>query len=320
MHIVIALLAVAAIAFIFFRAYKRARRTERVKVTPAMMDQEDQQAKTKSFKESMQWKRPNVDYKELHAAFNQADYDLSKGNLKAAEQGFIKVISIRSDHAEANNKLALLYIKQGQHKKAEVIFRFLTEQYPDKPRFFSNLGRALYNQKKLADAAYAYEQAIRLDSKRPERYLSLGQVYREMEQFKLAISNFSKALDLNPRQEDLYFLITDLLDEIKAYSEAVAYLKAMLEIFPYNERAKRLITEFQRKMKLSPLSTEQKSQMREARIRQNTLFNEIPPGETVPQNNREHQSLDPNEESTKNAEPAANQMPLPTSNDTPPQS
>ncbi|MBP7819328.1 tetratricopeptide repeat protein [Candidatus Gracilibacteria bacterium] len=278
---------------IFIGAYKRIIKSEKSRLSSGMIGHSvdrrepslanQTMAPQRTFKSSLDWKRPNLDFKELNNLFNQADLNLSKGFVTEAEQGFIKVLAIKPDHEEANNKLGVLYLKTGQHKKAEEIYRLLTEIYPEKAVYFSNLGLSYYNQRKLKESARAYENAIWLDSKRPERFISLGQVYRELEEFTKSSSAFGKALELNSKNEDLYFVIADVLNEIRAYPEAIAYMKALLELSPYNDRAKFLITDFQRKMKLSPLSSEQKHQMANARFKQKTLFNDIGVGEAIPQ-------------------------------------
>lgn len=297
MRITLIVFALAIMAFIFVRAYRRTRRAQRIKVSPSLLqnhrEQEAALRNKSTFRNAMSWKRHDIDYKELNTTFSQADYNYSKGNLSAAEQGFIRVIAIKPDHADANNKLGLIYSKLGQFKKAEEIFRFLTEHYPNKATYYSNLGYVLCSLGNLSAAAVAYSSAVKLESHRPERFLRLGQVYYELQQHKQAISAFSKALELNPRQEEVYFTITDILDEIQAYSEAIATLKAMLEYFPYNDKAKGRILDFRRKLELSPLSSEQNGQMQRARHKQNSLFSEIPPGESISQQ-RDHQELSTN--------------------------
>ena len=277
MQLLLIIAALSGLVYIFFRVSKRMRRTDRIKVTPTLMATEGDltdRNKTRNFREAMSWKRQKVDYKEMNDTFNQADYQFSKGNYTVAAQGFVHVISLKNDHPEANNKLGIIYIKQEQYKKAEALYRKLTELYPNKALYYSNLGRVFYNQGRLDAAANAYHHAVQLDSRRPERYLSLGQVYRELKRYKESVSVFSKALDLNPRHEDLYFLIVDILDEIKAYEEAVAYLEAMLEFFPYNQNAKTLIIDFRRTMEISPLSSERIRKSAPA-AGQNSLFKEF---------------------------------------------
>lgn len=281
---------------IFINAYKRVRRIERVKVTPQKeIDEtsiESDQVVKNHFKQTKpKWKRDDVDYRTISELYNQADYHFSKGELAEAQKGFIKVIALKPSHAEANNKLGIIYIKQNQLTKAEAIYRSLIEFYPQNPIYYSNLGRVLYNDKRYKPAALAYEQAINLDPNRVERYLSLGEVYRQQGNLKKAVSSFSRVLEINPRNEDMYFLITDLLEEISAYEEAIAYLQAMLEYFPYNNKAKELLLEYRRRINLSPLSTERegvrrkKQNMLKNTTTNHTLFKDIKPGEATSQTN-----------------------------------
>lgn len=262
MAIFLIIIGILGLILIYHRVVKRVRKEERVKVSPELMQGNDtpnsQAVKaTTSFKKAMSWKRKTIDYKQLNQTYNNADYHYSRGEFAEAERGFIKVIALKEDHPEANNKLGIIYMKQNQHKKAEAIYRFLTEVYPQRPLYYSNLGRALYNQKNLPEAATAYERSVQLDKTRRERFLSLGQVYREMNDFKNAVKAFSKALELDLRNEELYFLIADLLEQLSAFDEAVAYMEAMLDQFPYNEIAKSRIRDYRRRAKISPLSTEQ---------------------------------------------------------------
>lgn len=289
MPIVLIIIAIIGIVFFFRRARKRLEKAERVKVSPDMMQQDKDAALNSSarvansFKRAMSWKRKAVDYKQLNQTYNQADFHFSKGDLREAEKGFIRVIALKEDHPESNNKLGIIYMKQEQFKKAEAIFRFLVETYPSRALYYSNLGRVLYSQERLAEAAEAYERAVQLDNTRIERYLSLGQVYKELKDIRKAVKAFSKALEQDIRNEGLYFLIVDLLEELQAYDQAIAYLEAMLDQFPYNDEAKQRIREYKRRLKISPLSTEDRKNLANTIEKQKTLFKDIEAGESVSQ-------------------------------------
>jgi len=249
---------------IYFNQYKLQARKERIKVKALkpklerVMDNLDLPKRN----DGLNWKRPKLDYKEISDTFNKAETLYAKKDIIGAKKTYISVLMLNPMHIGANNKLGLIYLKEGSASKAEAIFRKLVEIKPNESVYFSNLGLALYQMGHLESAKQAYEKSISLDSKKESRYLSLGQICVDLEQYKPAINAFSKALELNPKHDELYFFITDLLIKVEAYSEAMAFMSTFLNMNPYSQEAKDKIREIKIASGASPLSSDPRAELK----------------------------------------------------------
>lgn len=189
---------------------------------------------TQNIKKKTQKTRPT---KEINIAYRKADMHFAKGEHEEAEKVFIKVLALDDGHMDANLKLGLVYLQKGEAAKAEFFFNKLLEIKKD-PIFLSNLALALYQQKRLQEAAEAYEQAIGLDPRRESRFVSLAHVYRELGDDQKSLENMERAADLAPRNTEYLFTITDGYITQGEDEKALATLERILMIEPYNENAK----------------------------------------------------------------------------------
>ena len=249
---------------IYFNQYKIQARKERIKVKAVkpQLERIGDSFELPRRNDGFNWKRPKLDYKEISDTFNKAETLYAKKDYIEAKKTYISVLTLNPTHVGANNKLGLIYLKEGSPSKAEAIFRKLVEIKPNEAVYFSNLGLALYQMRHLEQAKSAYMRSIKLDHKKESRYLSLGQVCVDLEDWKPAINAFSKALELNPKNNDLYFYITDLLLKVNAYKEAMAFMNTFLNMNPYSQEAKDKIREIKRASGASPLSMDPRAELK----------------------------------------------------------
>lgn len=175
--------------------------------------------------------------KEINNAYRKADMLFAKAEYEEAEKVFIKVLALDDAHTDANLKLGLIYLHKGEAGKAEFFFNKLLSVKKD-PVFLSNLALALYQQKRLQEAADAYEQAIVLDPRKESRFVSLAHVYRELGNEQKALENMERAAVLAPRNTDYLFTIVDGYVLNSEDDRALQTLERILMIEPYNENAK----------------------------------------------------------------------------------
>ncbi|MBT6143497.1 tetratricopeptide repeat protein [bacterium] len=249
---------------IYFNQYKVQSRNQRIKVKAVkpMVESFDTKQPVAKRNDGLNWKRPKLDYKEIADVFNKAETFYSKKDYENAKKTYINVLTLHPLHPGANNKLGLIYLKEGRASKAEVIFRKLVEIKPHEAVYYSNLGLALYSLGHKLEAKQAYTRAIKLDPKKDSRFLSLGQVCVDLKHWKPAINAFSKALELNPKNDKLYFYIADLLIKVQAYNEAMAFMKTYLNMNPYSKEAKDKIREIKIKSGASPLNVDPRAELK----------------------------------------------------------
>lgn len=189
----------------------------------------------------------DLDFSEINRIYRIADMHFSRGDIAEAEKWFIKTLAVHEHHAEALNKLGVIYIQQGYSRRAEILYRKLLSITQKEPTYYCNYGRCLYNQKRYADAIEAYENAIKLDCTKPSRFASIGQIYYDQKDFQNALTYFSKALDLDPTNVDFLSVTADLAKIVGDTERMHKSLRKMLELDPYNSEIKARLESLEQK-------------------------------------------------------------------------
>lgn len=187
--------------------------------------------------------KPSValNWSEINRAYRIADMHFTRGDLKEAEKWFIKVISLHDAHAEALNRLAVIYLKQDNPRRAELLYRKIFGITQKEPSYYANYGRCLYDQGRKHDALEAYENAAKLDATQAPRFISIGQIYYELNDLQKALAHFSRAVELEPTNVE-YLTVTAETAGIAGDSERQKRcLKKLLEIDPYNSKAQEML-------------------------------------------------------------------------------
>lgn len=99
---------------------------------------------------------------------------------------------------------------------------------PDDPQAYFERGRLLRIQKRLDDAAVAFEQALARDPRHIEALRGLGDVQREMGRPAAAIATWRRALDLVPDSAVLHHRVGEaLLDQGQAQAALEEFQRAL---------------------------------------------------------------------------------------------
>lgn len=183
---------------------------------------------------------------QIKILFTKAMAAFENGDIHKAQTRFEELLALDKNHKEANSKVGLIYLKLESFAKAEDIFNKLIKLFPDDPVYYSNLGRALYEQKKFKNALEAYLQALNLDSSRPGRYVSTAEVFRALSDNLKAEEMYKKAIEGEP--ENIHFLLafSDFQIEIGKSSQAKYYLRQALKLDPHNRHAQEMLNEIEK--------------------------------------------------------------------------
>lgn len=171
----------------------------------------------------------------------KADSVLAKGDMKQAEQLLIQALALDPSNIDTYHKLGLLYLRQGQFGKAEMMYQKLVTSAKNDPVYFSNLAVALYQQKKLEEAKSNYRKAIELDASRAGRFFSLAQVLQELGEVQEALSHFRKAIEMDPGNLDYLLTLAQVYMEIDMMDDAQALLGEILAAYPENVIAREMM-------------------------------------------------------------------------------
>lgn len=185
--------------------------------------------------------KPGMDQTKI--LFTQAMTHYENGDLNEAANKLEKLLKVKPDHHSAQLKLGLIYLKKGAFDKAENIFKKLIEADDKQAVFHSNLGRALYEQKKFNEALEAYLNSINLDKTRAARFLSTAEVYRALSQPVKAEEMYKRACDIEPDNTDFLLAFAHYEAELGKKTQAKYYLRQVLKSDPNNQLAKQMMTE-----------------------------------------------------------------------------
>ncbi len=166
---------------------------------------------------------------------------LEKDDVKTAQKYLIQAIAVDPTLVLGYHQLGLIYLQQHHYGKAETIYRKLTLSVPEEALYMSNLGVALYHQKKLEEAKQYYKKAVALDSSKGGRFFSVGQICRELNQPQEAIEFLQKAVELEPQHIDYLLSLADVLTETGKTADAEQVFQKILALDPENPVALRVL-------------------------------------------------------------------------------
>jgi serine/threonine-protein kinase len=127
------------------------------------------------------------------------------GRFSEAATAFERVTTLQPDNASGFQRLGTAYHAAGDTNKALVNYQRALELSPT-PKAYANLGFFYYREQKYAEAAEAYEQALKLDPGSHLTHHNLGDVLQRLGRrgdarnaYATAVSIANRMLDVNPR-------------------------------------------------------------------------------------------------------------------------
>jgi len=161
---------------------------------------------------------------EIEKMLAEADIHFRKGELKAAEEYYLKVAAKDPRCSKAYSRLGVIYLDSGDNwEDAEAAFRQALKTDPDNGFILNNLGLVLYHQDKYADAIRNFESAVRHDDLNAARHANLGMGYMAIRQYAKAESSFKKALKLAPNEMEYKDLLTEAIEKKRAHKTMVRH-------------------------------------------------------------------------------------------------
>lgn len=104
-------------------------------------------------------------------------------------------------------KLAMKYVQENNMEKAAQLFIAYTEEHPNDPTGYINVGNILIQLKQIEEAERFFLKAILLDEKAATAFYGLGNLYFKEAMYEQAEKMFTKALSLGLQESDVYYMI-----------------------------------------------------------------------------------------------------------------
>ncbi len=155
-------------------------------------------------------------------------YVLAKlGDRSAAIISYEYLLSLQKNHQAANINLGLLYLAQGEMKKAEQIFNrgVLQTAGLKKAKNYFGLGDAYLQQKNYPLALDSYTKAIEYFPAYAPSWRRLGKVARIMDNHKLALDGYHNSISLDKNNIKTRMEFADYLNSRLQYEKAIDQLK-----------------------------------------------------------------------------------------------
>ncbi len=131
--------------------------------------------------------------REVEELLAEADVCFRKGEMKAAENHYLKAAAKDPRCSKAYSRLGVIYLENGDNwEDALAAFQQALKTDPGNGFILNNLGLVLYHQDRYADAIRHFEQAVRQDEFNAARHANLGMAYMAMRQYAKAESSLKR--------------------------------------------------------------------------------------------------------------------------------
>lgn len=184
-----------------------------------------------------------VAMQKLRSLLREAEKTSAREDYAETERILIQALTVAPESHEARAELAKVYLLTGRDAKAEAVYIDLLQDRIE-ISYYANLGLACYRQRKYEQAYAAYNDAMNLDPKTPERSAALGRTCMALGKFSEATELLEKASERLVRDTDLLFLIAKSYEALGDLASAEQTYKRIHKLQPYNEIAKEKLQSF----------------------------------------------------------------------------
>lgn len=105
------------------------------------------------------------------------------------------------------NEEALQKVKANKLDEAAALYIAYTEEHPEDPIGYVNVGSVLFQSHQLEEAEKFFLEAIRINDETATAYYGLGNLYYQQKMYEYAEKMFTKCLHLGLDDADVYFLL-----------------------------------------------------------------------------------------------------------------
>ena len=147
--------------------------------------------------------KPTKEEKEKALTKKALEY-IKQGNLKDAENIYRGLISSGTKNHVVYSNLAVICGQKGYQKEKIELLKKALILNPNFSEAHNNLGNALSEIGDLNSAINCFQKAIKLNSKFAEAYNNLGLTLKKHGNYNDAITSLEKAIDLKPNYPEAY--------------------------------------------------------------------------------------------------------------------
>jgi len=153
----------------------------------------------------------------------------AQGNIDLAFASFERALTIDPNDAAANQAIARVYERQGRLDAAEAAFKKAIALDPDSLIFRDSYANFLFRQSRFDDATDQWRDVIRVAPDHFGVLVNLGSALSELDKLAEAITMFERAIEIRPNYM-AYVNLGTAYGRADRYSDAVAAFEKALEI------------------------------------------------------------------------------------------
>ena len=225
-------------SFIFDRDRKQ-KLKEEISHKVDELHKERQEMQKERFKDSLirEQQQKKYDFSQFKLTLRKADMSMAKKQWGEAKKLLIQSLALTKEELPVSLKLATVYMKSGDLKRAESLFKRLVEINRENPSIHENLAKIYVQQKRFKEAIHSYVQAIELDDMDDKKLVALGRLYQLLMRPSLAGECYRRAAELKPREVSYLFLLAEACKNDGDYDNALFTYEKILTLEPYKEKA-----------------------------------------------------------------------------------
>jgi Flp pilus assembly protein TadD len=154
------------------------------------------------------------------------------GDLETATTHYLAAIREAPDFYPAHNNLGVRHLRKGELKAAEFEFRRVIELNSNGAQAYFNLGNVLYITKQHEEAKQTLEAGLRLAPSSAMGHYLNGSVLARLGESKAAEEQLKTARELDPKMPQVPITLATLYLQTGRGQEAAAMFQAFLKEFP----------------------------------------------------------------------------------------
>jgi len=154
------------------------------------------------------------------------------GDLETATTHYLAAIREAPDFYPAHNNLGVRHLRKGELKAAEFEFRRVIELNSNGAQAYFNLGNVLYITKQHEEAKQTLEAGLRLAPSSAMGHYLNGSVLARLGESKAAEEQLKTARELDPKMPQVPITLATLYLQTGREREAAAMFEAFLKEFP----------------------------------------------------------------------------------------
>lgn len=178
-----------------------------------------------------------IELQQVRMLVRSAEKAWKQEKLEEVERFLIQALTIQPHAHDVRAQLAKYYLMTERESKAEAMYKELLQHRID-VSFYANLGLAYYRQGKYIESCQAYQEALNLEPKNPERCAALGRACIAAHRFEEAAPLLEKACMFLSRDTQLLHLLAECYLQLNQREKAEDAYRRINKLEPYDEDVK----------------------------------------------------------------------------------